>query len=400
MRKCGRVSRFIAVTIWLLCLSSNLTAQLPAPYFYDDFEDGGADDGDPVAWLPWVPFGAGTRVVAGGSYTVTPGDQTPDVPGYRPERTEANSTVEGFVAQDVSIRALISLPEYGDYWTGFAARDLFDDANLNGSNVAAGLQPDGSIAIWTQRWTDQMLPETVLQFEELGLDLTGRDVYLELNMFGREVSLRVWPEGEPKPGEPQISTQVPPSFVQAGEIGLFNYVYVDDHEKPVSFRYIAALPTASSPTLPGDFDEDFVLTANDIDLLAGQLRAGSTDLKFDSNYDGQLDPSDHGAWVRHLAHTWYGDADLNGEFDSGDLIIVLASGKYETDVLAAWPSGDFNGDGRANSGDLVAALADGGYEAGRRVAVAAVPEPSSGLIVAVSFLSFLLVAGRHSRIGK
>jgi hypothetical protein len=80
--------------------------------------------------------------------------------------------------------------------------------------------------------------------------------------------------------------------------------------------------------------------------------------------------------IHTILNTYYGDANLDHEFASSDLVNVLASGSYEADVDAGWSTGDFNGDGRSASSDLVEALADGGYEAGPRVAVAIVPEPS------------------------
>jgi hypothetical protein len=84
-----------------------------------------------------------------------------------------------------------------------------------------------------------------------------------------------------------------------------------------------------------------------------------------------------------------GDANLDGEFSSSDLVSVLASGTYEVDVPSVWSSGDFNGDGRTNSGDLVTALAGGGYEAGPRAAVAAVPEPAGATLLLLGCLMFV-----------
>ena len=48
-------------------------------------------------------------------------------------------------------------------------------------------------------------------------------------------------------------------------------------------------------------------------------------------------------WIGDLFNSWVGDANLDGEFNSGDLVVVLASGAYEQDVTAVWESGDFNG---------------------------------------------------------
>jgi hypothetical protein len=88
-------------------------------------------------------------------------------------------------------------------------------------------------------------------------------------------------------------------------------------------------------------------------------------------------------WIKDLYKTWIGDANLNREFNSSDLVDVLASGTYEADGASKWSTGDFNGDGRTNSSDLVVALADGGYEAGPPPA-AAVPEPAG-----ISLASYL-----------
>ncbi len=126
--------------------------------------------------------------------------------------------------------------------------------------------------------------------------------------------------------------------------------------------------------LPGDFNGDGVLDAADIDELTRQSASGMNVLAYDVNGDLAVDGDDVGVWVKELFNSWIGDANLDGEFNSSDLVNVLASGTYEAEVDAIWSSGDFNGDGRTNSTDLVTALSDGGYELGLR-AVPAVPEP-------------------------
>jgi hypothetical protein len=102
-------------------------------------------------------------------------------------------------------------------------------------------------------------------------------------------------------------------------------------------------------------------------------------------------------WVKSVFGSWTGDADLNGEFNSSDLVQVLAAGTYEVDVASVWSSGDFNGDGRTSSSDLIAALADGGYEQGPRAAVSAVPEPAS---FAILMASWAVIAIRRRRVGR
>ena len=109
-----------------------------------------------------------------------------------------------------------------------------------------------------------------------------------------------------------------------------------------------------------------------------------------------------------------GDANLDGEVSSLDIILALAGNKYETGRIATWEEGDWNnapspefffggapplGDGIFDSNDIVAALASGLYETGPYAATgdaaaSTIPEPSN-----VSFLGFALIAlmmNRHA----
>jgi hypothetical protein len=146
---------------------------------------------------------------------------------------------------------------------------------------------------------------------------------------------------------------------------------------------------------PGDFDDDGLLTAEDIDALSVEVRAGTHLPAFDLSQDGFVDDQDRRNWVVELKRTYFGDADLNGEFNSSDLVAVLQIGEYEDDqpLNSTWADGDWNGDGESDSADLVTALADGGYEQGPRPGVRAVPEPSGAelllptLIVAIALRS-------------
>lgn len=135
---------------------------------------------------------------------------------------------------------------------------------------------------------------------------------------------------------------------------------------------------------PGDFDGDGMLTAADIDLLSAAVRDGSTDTQFDVDGDGSVASADRTYWVNDLKQTYMGDANLDGEFNSGDMVTVFTVGQYEDGIAgnSGWSQGDWNGDGEFDSSDFVVAFAAGGYEQGPRAAVASVPEPSSiGLLM-------------------
>ena len=102
-----------------------------------------------------------------------------------------------------------------------------------------------------------------------------------------------------------------------------------------------------------------------------------------------FDQQDVRKWIRALKNTWMGDTNIDGEFNSGDLVALFTAGEYEDGIPmnSNWSTGDFDGDGDFGSGDLIAAFADGGFELGPRAAVSAVPEPTSMVILMMGMLS-------------
>ncbi|MEZ6121149.1 MAG: hypothetical protein R3C28_31910 [Pirellulaceae bacterium] len=136
---------------------------------------------------------------------------------------------------------------------------------------------------------------------------------------------------------------------------------------------------ANDEQLHGDFDQNGLLTSDDIDRLTAELRDPTGNPAFDINNDDQLTSDDYEYWVHNLAHTYFGDANLDGEFNSSDMTLVFSAAEYEDNITlnSTWAEGDWNGDGDFDSSDLILAFQDGGYEQGPRADVQAVPEPSS-----------------------
>ena len=83
------------------------------------------------------------------------------------------------------------------------------------------------------------------------------------------------------------------------------------------------------------------------------------------------------------------DANLNGEFNTADLVYVFQSGIYEDGIPenAGCATGDWNGDADFDSGDLVVAFPGGGFEQGPSRNTSAVPEPSSAVLFLVGLLA-------------
>jgi hypothetical protein len=142
--------------------------------------------------------------------------------------------------------------------------------------------------------------------------------------------------------------------------------------------------------LLGDFDNSGVLDAPDVNQLTTEIASGANNPSYDVTNDNLVNGNDLTVWVKDLKHTWIGDADLNGEFNSGDLVGVFTVGKYETGSAATWTEGDWDGNGRFNSTDFVAAFTDGGYELGPRpaAAVAAIPEPASVTLLVIGVVAW------------
>ena len=152
-----------------------------------------------------------------------------------------------------------------------------------------------------------------------------------------------------------------------------------------------------NPTPAGDFNGDYFLDATDIDLLTEAMWAVTDDQTFDLDGNKIVNGDDRVVWAKDLKKTWFGDADLDGEFSSDDFVQVFAIGRYETGQDAGWAEGDWGGNGVFDSADFVTAFADGGYELGVRPGhVAAVPEPT-GHVLSCMTLSGLLAAAATRR---
>jgi len=172
---------------------------------------------------------------------------------------------------------------------------------------------------------------------------------------------------------PEDSDAVRLEFVTGGPQTETGVMYVDD----ISLAPLGAVP--------GDVNGDGAVDVTDIDALTQAVLDNSTDQRFDLNGDQTITAADRQHWIKEFQRTHLGDANLDKEFNSSDLVQVFGGGKYELDKDASWGEGDWDGDRRFGSGDLVAAFADGGYEQGPPIGVNTVPEPTS-LVLLITVL--------------
>ncbi len=149
------------------------------------------------------------------------------------------------------------------------------------------------------------------------------------------------------------------------------------------------------PTRIGDFDANDKLDVVDIDRLTSLMGAflGSSifpNAVLDLDRDAYVTEEDHRIWVKDLKKTWFGDANLDNEFNTADFVQVFTAGKYELTQR----EGDWNGDGLFDTSDFVIAFQDGGYELGPRNIEAPVPEPEPVVLFFTSIV-LLLLHGRR-----
>lgn len=234
--KVNNVAWTVIGCVFFLTFSST-NAQLQPPYFYDDFEDGSVDDGDPVTWTPEAPFDRGTREVIDGSFVVTPGSIPTEFFNY----SESDTVAAGVVFQDVSVRTQVRVLEDSDYIVGVAAR---------GAITEAGLQ-DGSVygAYWASRKQLTIGAFNVTQDRETNwyattaLDAHSSDLNLKLDVVGDTAALTAWADGQEMPDEPQLFVSNLPAYAPTeGHLGMWTGQFLSSPRSPVAFRFFEAAP--------------------------------------------------------------------------------------------------------------------------------------------------------------
>lgn len=144
-----------------------------------------------------------------------------------------------------------------------------------------------------------------------------------------------------------------------------------------------------SSSILGDFNQDGVLDAIDIDSLSAEVLAETNNPSFDVSGDSLVNADDRRVWVNDLRLTYFGDSDLNGEFDEQDIVTAFVAGKY-LESSAGWTEGDWDGDLRFDEQDFILAFQAGGYGSGARGVARAVPEPTGFGILFALIVTLLL----------
>jgi hypothetical protein len=126
--------------------------------------------------------------------------------------------------------------------------------------------------------------------------------------------------------------------------------------------WLGSTPSPGRTTaVSGDLNGDGQINSADIDLVCNAIGRG--DLEFDWNGDGSLDEADLDVFLRDILRTTVGDANVDGIFNSSDLVLIFQGGEYEDTIPgnSSWGEGDWNCDRDFNSRDFVIAFQNGAY---------------------------------------
>jgi hypothetical protein len=135
---------------------------------------------------------------------------------------------------------------------------------------------------------------------------------------------------------------------------------------PGSWRASQRLGGSLRGDVVGDFNSDGQTDGADLALLCAAIQVHASG--FDLTNDMATDLMDLTIFVTSVLHTNFGDANLDGVFDSSDLVLVFQGGEYEDvgEHNSTWSDGDWNCDGEFGTADLVLAFQSGAYESTAR----------------------------------
>ncbi len=139
------------------------------------------------------------------------------------------------------------------------------------------------------------------------------------------------------------------------ETDYFTYVTTDPHGATSIARVSIEVV---GETESGDFNSDGLFNALDINAMCMAVHTVNASTRFDLDQSGTVDDVDHGIYLHTYLHVGFGDTNLDGIFDSTDLILAFQGGQYEDGlpINSTWETGDWNCDREFDSSDLVRAF--------------------------------------------
>ena len=248
---------------------------------------------------------------------------------------------------------------------------VLEDVLVNTTADWAGIGPNGHI-VFGSAGTRQ--GETSFASHD---ELVDSDVHMRMRVEGEQFSLSVWLDGHDAPSQPQVIGNRTGTANRQFSLALNASNALDSS---ISVQYFAVLPLVN-----GDYNANGAIDGNDIDLMTAEFSSPDPNGIFDLDGDGRLTEADRTAFVTQVIGTYFGDSNLDGEFNSADFVAVFRAAEYEDEIPknSTWTTGDWNGDGDFDSSDFISAFEHAGYERGPRAALAGVPEPPGALCLLV-----------------
>ena len=370
-----RYSRLYTL-ITLLITIATVTAQ-DGYYFHDDFEDEIINDFAPGNWHRGNWAGNGQLIVEDENVLITNCGVGGCALGMKDEHnqwayyTDVSYRVQGRITEGSGSIAI--------WGRSLDPRVYYGFVNTRGEH-GIGDTVHGFVN------TRERLPFDV----EMAVD----DVVMKLDIIGDEVSFSAWRAGDEPVDLPIASFR--DSTLSVGTVGPTLTAYEDPASNDLVSAVFRWMEIAE--IIPGDVDTNDVIDVRDIDYLSVAIREGLDNNRYDVDRNGEVEPADRQMLLSDVKDLWIGDADLDGEFNSADLVAVFQAGEYD-DANAGnstWGTGDWDGNGEFDSADFVVAFQDGGYEQGTKNQVASVPEPNSVWITAIGFVGILRFLTRRA----
>lgn len=225
-----------------------------------------------------------------------------------------------------------------------------------------------------------------VQFAMPGGDLSGQD--LRNSVFAGQISLRAADMRGADLRNTRFYNSPSDTCDQGCDLTRFDLVEFDASTVYNQWTVFPTLENGAAfnplqfgltyrPSPLGDFDADDVVDQGDLDRLIAYRDGPYADLTqrdnlvydnrlpmYDLNGDQRVTQTDVEIWIRDVKRTGAGDSNLDGAFDSQDLLLAFQLGGYEDAEgwNSNWAGGDWDFDQEFTSKDLVLAMQRGTYE--------------------------------------
>ncbi len=176
------------------------------------------------------------------------------------------------------------------------------------------------------------------------LDNSGEEIRLQLPSPLDIDILRFSYDDDPNNGWPAAADNGGASLVILDTEGDYN-----DGANWRASVAIGGTPGSAGVEIVGDFDLNGVLGQGDLDLLYGEIAAGTDNSDFDLTGDGTVDVDDLNNWIVDQKKTSLGDANLDFSVDASDFNI-WNDNKFT--AVDSWARADFNADGVTDATDF------------------------------------------------